>query len=221
MPTQIQTTSATSEVTVNLATGEAFISQRKAAIEIGIPRPTLQSWIDRHPDNYDVSQGLSSEIFSLAIQYYALDSKAATPEAKELLRKISQAGAKAYLYHEAGVTLNAVTQQPRPLTYIESLELLLASEKEKEALRIEDLKKSAIITDKRNITNEGEDYFTTARIKELNPGKTLSGQLLSREARKQGITPIRQFSTYSTAITPNSYHRDVWNAVYPKIVLPN
>lgn len=212
---------APNDVTVNLATGEAYISQRKAAEKLGIARPTLQSWIDRHPNNFDVKQGLSSEIFSLCIQHYALDSKAATQEAKELLRKISQAGAKAYLYHEAGVTLNAVTQQPRPLTYIESLELLLASEKEKEALRIEDLKKSRIITDKRNITNEGEDYFTVARIKELNPRSTLSGILLSREARKQDVPPIKQFTVYENVEAPNSYHRDVWKAVYPTIVLPN
>ena len=73
MNTQISTI-ATKEVTVNLVTGEAFISQTKAAMELGIARSSLQKWLVREQVKYDVKQGLSSEILALAAAYYALDS---------------------------------------------------------------------------------------------------------------------------------------------------
>ena len=213
----------TNDVTVNLSTGEAYISQRKAAEKLGMTHQAIQQWCLAR--KYDVKQGLSSEIFSLLVTHYALDSKAATQEAKELLRKISQAGAKAYLYHEAGLSIG-VTQQ-RPLTQLEAYEELVRMEKTRLALldTVGAQQKrlgiqQQVITDKRNITNDGEDYFTAAAVKLLNPRKTLSGVLLSREAQKQEIAPIRQFGM-GKVTTPNSYHRDVWKAVYPTIVLPN
>lgn len=114
------------EVTVNTSTGEAYISQRKAAEKLGMTHQAIQQWCLAR--KYDVKQGLSSEIFSLLVTHYALDSKAATQEAKELLRMVSQAGAKAYLYHEAGYSVSACysLRYTATLLYMEFRKLLMA-----------------------------------------------------------------------------------------------
>ncbi len=109
--------------------------------------------------------------------------------------------------------------QARPLTYIESLELLLASEKEKEALRIENLKTTVALDHKKDITNEGNDYFTIASVKPLNQGIKLSGSKLTQESYDQELLPKQLFGMYGVN-TPNAYHKEVWEAVYPEIILP-
>ena len=63
-------------------------------------------------ENLDISQGLSSEIFAICVQYYALDARNPTEQAKTLLKQITQAGTKAYLYHLAGYIIGV--QQPKP-----------------------------------------------------------------------------------------------------------
>lgn len=216
MTTQIQTATATNEVTVNLATGEAFISFAEAAKRLNVPKTTLYDCINRTV-KADTKQGLSSEMLSVAVQYFALDAKTVTTEAKELLRKISQAGAKAYLYHEAGLSIG-VTQQ-RPLTQLEAYEELVRMEKTRLALLDTVGAQQKVIDHKRNITNEGEDYFTVAAVKPLNQGIKLSGSKLSREADDQELPPIKQHSMYGVN-TPYAYHRDIWEAVYPEIELP-
>lgn len=86
MTTQIQTTTATNEVTVNLATGEAFISFAEAAKRLNVPKTTLYDCINRTV-KADTKQGLSSEMLSVAVQYFALDAKTVTTEAKEAMLK--------------------------------------------------------------------------------------------------------------------------------------
>ena len=93
------------------ANGEAYISQRKAAELLGVARTSLQDWINR-PGNLEVSQGLSSEIFANAIQYYALDARNPTEQAKTLLKQITAAGVKAYLYSQAGYVMSASLPSP-------------------------------------------------------------------------------------------------------------
>lgn len=117
MTLQISTNTPTHEIMVDSLTGEAFISQRKAAEKLGVARDSLKSYLERsvctqqNGEKLEISQGLSSEIFAICTQYYALDARNPTAEAKELLRMISQAGAKAYLYHEAGIPLGVSTQR--------------------------------------------------------------------------------------------------------------
>ena len=102
-----------SEVIVDNS-GEAYISQRKAAEMLGVASTSLQSYLDRHlrAVNVESNQGLSSEIFAICVQYYALDARNTTDQAKALLKQISAAGAKAYLYHLAGYTMSAVKVEP-------------------------------------------------------------------------------------------------------------
>ena len=96
------------------ANGEAYISQRKAAEMLGLANTSLQSYLDRHlrAVNPDSNQGLSSEIFALCIQYYALDARNPTEQAKTLLKQITAAGVKAYLYSQAGYVMSASLPSP-------------------------------------------------------------------------------------------------------------
>ena len=210
MPTQIQTTTATNEVTVNLVTGEAFISQRKAAIEIGISHTAIQKWVAKLPDNYDIKQGLSSEIFSLAVMHYALDSKAATQEAKELLRKISQAGAKAYLYHEAGLSIG-VTQQ-RPLTQLEAYEELVRMEKTRLALLDTVGAQQKVMEEDAVLTAKSSTYYPISHLKQWIP--TASGKLLARMSEQLGYEVRTVYSHHSSQTPVQTYHKDVINTVY-------
>ena len=102
---QIEKSNSNMEITVNSANGEAYISQRKAAELLGVSQQAIQQRC--LSQKFDVKEGLSSEIFSLLVTHYALDSRNTTDKAKELLRQITQAGAKAYLYHLAGYTMSA------------------------------------------------------------------------------------------------------------------
>ena len=208
MPTQIQTTTATNEVTVNLATGEAFISQRKAAIEIGIALSSLQGHCLSR--NYDIKQGLSSEIFSLAVMHYALDSKAATPEAKELLRKISQAGAKAYLYHEAGLSIGV--NQQRPLTQLEAYEELVRMEKTRLALLDTVGAQQKVMEEDAVLTAKSDTYYPVSHLKKWIP--TASGKLLSRMSEQLGYEVRTVYSHHSSQTPVQTYHKDVINTVY-------
>ena len=208
MPTQIQTTPATSEVTVNLATGEAFISQRKAAIEIGIALSSLQGHCLSR--NYDIKQGLSSEIFSLAVMHYALDSKAATPEAKELLRKISQAGAKAYLYHEAGLSIGV--NQQRPLTQLEAYEELVRMEKTRLALLDTVGAQQKVMEEDAVLTAKSNTYYPVSHLKKWIP--TASGKLLSRMSEQLGYEVRTIYNHHTSQIPVQTYHKDVINTVY-------
>lgn len=119
------TSNTSSDFTVNSTTGEAFISQRKLAELLNVSKSTISSWVSRAV-NTDTSQGLTPEIMQSAVQYYALDCASPTMEAKELLKKIATAGAKAYLYREAGYTLNAVAEPKQELTLTESLKAMVA-----------------------------------------------------------------------------------------------
>lgn len=106
------------EFRVDTVTGEAYISQRQAARELGVPNTSLQYYLENilsRAGNYDTSQGLSSEIFGFTVQYYALEARNPTDEAKSLLKKITSAGVKAYLYTRAGYVINASLPPAEPV----------------------------------------------------------------------------------------------------------
>ena len=45
----------------------------------------------------DTEQGLSSEMFAFSVQYFSLDARNPTAEAKAVLKQITTAGVRAYL----------------------------------------------------------------------------------------------------------------------------
>lgn len=209
MTTQIQTATATNDVTVNLATGEAFISFAEAAKRLNVPKTTLYDCINRTV-KADTKQGLSSEMLSVAVQYFALDAKTVTTEAKELLRKISQAGAKAYLYHEAGLSIG-VTQQ-RPLTQLEAYEELVRMEKTRLALLDTVGAQQKVMEEDAVLTAKSSTYYPVSHLRKWIP--TASGKLLSRMSEQLGYE-VRTIYNHHTSQTPiQTYHKDVINMVY-------
>ena len=100
------------------ANGEAYISQRKAAELLGVARDSLKSHLERNVcthengEKLELSQGLTSGAFAICTQYYALDARNPTEEAKTLLKQITAAGVKAYLYSQAGYVMSASLPSP-------------------------------------------------------------------------------------------------------------
>lgn len=93
--------------------GAAFVSQRKLAEMIGVERVTIQKHIGRkYPDNIDISQGLSPELVQKVSTYYAMKGQ---PLAIEFIGVLAEAGAKAWIYTQAGYELKA----EKPLSYEE------------------------------------------------------------------------------------------------------
>ena len=119
------TSNTSSDFTVNSATGEAFISQRKLAIELGIHHSSLQTHLaTRHP-NVLISEGIPSNILQETATYFAYKSKAANATAEAFVTKLMEAGAKAYIYHQAGYQISAV-EPKKELTLTESLKAMVA-----------------------------------------------------------------------------------------------
>lgn len=100
------------EVTV-FANGEAFISQTKVAELCGVKPHAISQWISKTRDNLNLNEynQLDAKALELVIAYYAFDSQRTTKKAKDTARMFMKAGAKAYLYHEAGYTLTAEKQK--------------------------------------------------------------------------------------------------------------
>jgi hypothetical protein len=96
--------------------GESFISQRKLAELIGVNQSSIQRFCASQ--NLDVKQGLSEENVNLCITHYALDSKHPTQKAKDLLRKVTQAGIRVFLHHLAGYAFKATK---KPMTHIQMI----------------------------------------------------------------------------------------------------
>ena len=83
-----QATNPDSEVSVNSTTGEVYISQRKAAIEIGIALSSLQGHCLSR--NYDIKQGLNRDtLLKCVIHFASTDSKKTYPKAIALLKYLS------------------------------------------------------------------------------------------------------------------------------------
>ena len=102
--------------------------------------------------------------------------------------------------------------QARPLTYIESLELLLASEKEKEALRIQKLHDDKQMEEDAVLTAKSNTYYPISHLRKWIP--TASGKLLSRMSEQLGYE-VRTIYNHHTSQTPvQTYHKDVINTVY-------
>lgn len=138
---------------VNKETGAISISQRKCAQLLGVDKRAIShqlatKFINASPISYDnqmVTEGktnlfptpITEEIFFSLVEYYALDSKAKNESALTLYRQIAKAGTRAFLYNEAGYTLQVVEAPKAPQTYLEVLKELVTVLEEKEKLQLE------------------------------------------------------------------------------------
>ena len=213
MATKVQTAPSTPEVTVDTITGEAYITVTGLAKKLNVPRKTVSDYINRHP-NYEPNQPLTADLVLFTATYFALQATNTTQEAKNLLAAISQAGVKAWLYHEAGYSVSAspIKHVALPTDYVSALRAL-ADETEQKIMLLEEN------TEKRIITDEGEEYFSAKRIKELNPDAKIGGVKLARSAAKLGIAAKPMFDHYDFA-NPVTWHVSVWLDAYPQLNYP-
>ena len=103
---QLTKPKSTIDFKVNQITGEAFISIRKTAELLNINKESIRDFLAKPPHNYDTKQGLTPEMLQQTATHYALFSRAVTEEAKLLLGKLAEAGAKAFIYHGAGLDVD-------------------------------------------------------------------------------------------------------------------
>lgn len=90
-----------------LENGDAFISQRKAAELLGVSHTTIQNWVNIATLNVNKNKQLSHDsLLEVATRACAIGK----PEAIKFTLTLAKAGAKAYIYHQAGYTLEAKNQ---------------------------------------------------------------------------------------------------------------
>jgi predicted transcriptional regulator len=99
------------DVTV-FSDGNVTISQRKLAELLGVSENAVSVYIHRKHKNYSTNNGLDAFIVGLVSTHFAYKSRKTTKEAQCLVDKLIEAGAKAFLYHEAGYTFEAKQNNP-------------------------------------------------------------------------------------------------------------
>lgn len=211
MTTQIQAT-FTSEVTVNTLTGEAFITVTGLAKKLNVPRKTVSDCVNRHQD-YKPNQPLTGDLVLFAATYFALHASTPTQEAKDLLTAISRAGAKAWLYTEAGYVVSAapIKQVALPEDYVSALRALADKEEQRILLMAENQEKHIE-------TDSSTDYFTVRKIRSMNPDMKIDGKILGKVANIFNQPAKQVFDLYEQPV--NTYTRTVWEEAYPDAELP-
>lgn len=208
--------SISKDFTVNEVTGEATISNRKLGELIGVPESSLRRYFGAL--NIVITQGVTSQNASKAAHHFATKGNT---EAQSFLDKIGDAGMKAFIYHEAGYTIQAVHMQPKsPIELAQEnvaqaqamLELIVNQER----MKLELVMKQEIIDRKLIVTNENPDYKTVSTVRKLDPDGVYDGNALTRKRIELGL-PHSQLYAPDGYPTVNTYHVDVWNATYPHL----
>lgn len=192
---------------VNSVTGEAFVSIRKTAELIDMPESTLRDHLKSAHPEYDRSQGLTPEMMQKVVKHRAL---AGSQKASILLDKLMEAGAKAFIYQGAGVTVTTVVQSP-PLTALEAYKRLVEMEENRLAMVEHIAKQDNLIKESAVLTESSDIYLTIKQIRAYVSKP--SGKALSRVSEAMGYEVKKVFSQYD-GLNSNSYHVAVINAVY-------
>ena len=210
---------------INKTTGEAYISIRKTAELLQMPDTTLRDYLKSAHPRYDRKQGLTPELLQNIVNFRA---RQGSEVAFTLLEKLAEAGAKAFIYHQAGYVVSAKpTKLEIPTNYVAQLKQLILLVEENEKLegeiknneRVIFIQKETIET-KKVITNESSEYYSINRVKKLNLDSKFSGQILSKVSMDEGYTVEHLYVTYDNQHAPQVYHKDIWVLVYPDAILP-
>lgn len=118
-----QVTMLRSEDFTIMENGEAYISQKKLAEKCGIERTALTKAISRKASfvtgwNLNEINQIHADSIPLVTGYYAQQGY---KEAAQFLMEIAKAGARAWVYHEAGYTFNVV-EKSEPMDELTILE---------------------------------------------------------------------------------------------------
>lgn len=111
--------------------GKAYISQRKLAEKCGITQPALSLAFSRKAKfvigvNLNEINQIDADSVPIVIGHYAQQGN---KEAARFLTEIAKAGARAWVYHEAGYIFNAV-EKPEPMDELTILERSIAQIRE-------------------------------------------------------------------------------------------
>ena len=149
-----------SEVVVD-GNGEAWVTQIRLSEMCGVAQQTINSAISRKSSyavdwNLNENNQLDTKSAYNAVVYFATQGK---PEAIKTLAEIGEAGMKAYLYHLAGYTMNAISEVIKPketemLGYLDDATVVVKRELElhdlfgtpKHVAQIESVKRTESLT---------------------------------------------------------------------------
>lgn len=157
-----------------------------------------------------IENGFNAQASWLVIEYYAYESKAESLGAKQIART----------FGSIGLQLTFEKLNEKPMTYIESLEALLKSEKEKEALRLKAVKQLLLIDAQSTALDDLFDYSSIIRVAKHNNcnEKAFNWRQLKNACVTLGLdirkAPCPRYGT------KNIYPHAAWSFVYPEAALP-
>ena len=217
-------TKNTTDFTV-LNSGEAYISRNKAAAILGVTKQAIGQRVSALHPNYYNNQPLTAEMLQQLDTYYAFDAgRYCTGEAQQLAKLLMKAGAKAYIYHEAGYVISATpTPPPQPALpdFSNPATAARAWADKHEALQLEtdahtetkvELHSTVLALEDKTIQlDESSEYYSVKRVAALN-GKTWKDYSWIK-LKATGIMPVKIFDANYGEV--NAYHTLAWTTAYP------
>ena len=111
-------------------------------------------------------------------------------------------------------------KQNKQLTKLELYEKMVADEKERLALLQITRQQSNDIRERQVTTDDSSMYASVKRMKTMNPNSRPSGKLLSRISEVMEYPVLELYSHWDGAAC-QTYHKDVWEKVYPDMDFPD
>ena len=170
-----------------LVSGEAFISRNKTATLCGVTQSAIsQRLISLYP-NLESNQQLTADLLQQLITYYAFDAgRYCTKEAQQIAKALMTAGAKAYIYHQAGYQFDAKPRQEllknkrlAQWTWSDSLKFQRESLGKKTSnfhYSNENLMINQVVLGERRAFTESE--MSNAQVELVEKARTLNGSLI-------------------------------------------
>lgn len=205
--------------------GKAFISQTRLAILLAVNVSSISRYLSAQHPTYHVTTGIDSGMLQSIAMHFAMFSKASNPAAKAFASKLMEAGAKAYIYHQAGFEMKA----ERELTRVEVIEQQLELAKEIEAKEIALAKsqqsfvstrgklgfKTRQFNEMERDYGQSDNFIPIAVMKERFPNfaNAFTGQLMTEKAKQTGYQIKKVKSLHKNPV--NQYPLELWLEVYP------
>ncbi|RLA17454.1 MAG: hypothetical protein DRQ62_14940 [Gammaproteobacteria bacterium] len=86
--------------------GDAFISQMAISRSTGIPQSTISDWIRKWSVGYNTNE--LNQLDAESLQKLVIFGSSKYPSCLAFMGTLLEAGAKAYIYHQAGYKLDAI-----------------------------------------------------------------------------------------------------------------
>ncbi len=154
---------------------------------------------------------MDADSLELVIAHYAFDSQRPTIKAIASYRLLAKAGAKAYIYHQAGYSLSAKKAEPKTALELAREQVLLLEELEEVKGKLEH---KAIQLD------ESMEWLSIKRIAKINgcSWKDVSWRKLKAHGVGIDKPPVKRFDANYGQV--NTYHVSSWENCYPELMYP-